>query len=585
VPFRSPLFRKLLVSAFALIAITILVLDFYLTRFMAHRETAAVEELLSSQVRVLAGEFASVEPAAAESWARQAELRAQARITAIRPDGSVMADSQRDPDSMENHRDREEVRAALEGHRGIAYRRSATLGRELCYAALPFTYRGQPGFVLRAARPLKELADSIAAVRLRILWASWVAAAVALVMAYFFSRSIAGRIRRLQVFAEGLVRGRTPERLVRDSNDELGALAASLSRTAVQLHELVDNVSLESARREAILASMVEGVLAVDNQLRVTFCNESFARAVGLHGAVPEHLPVLELVRDPGFLDMLGRVLVTHESIKQRMQLAAAEGRSYEVQAAPLSMGVRRGAIAILHDITDLERLERVRKDFVANVSHELRTPLTAIRGYAETLLDGALDDQENNRKFVEIIRSHSIRLNNIASDLLVLSELESGRPPAAPEPVPIQAALDSALRTVESEAAVRGVNLRAGTLAQARVLGHRIRLEQAFVNLLDNAVKFNRPGGEVRIDTQLTGDGKVQVTITDTGLGIPSEDLPRIFERFYRVDKARSREVGGTGLGLSIVKHVIERMGGSIAVASDLGKGSTFTVTLPVAD
>jgi two-component system phosphate regulon sensor histidine kinase PhoR len=585
VTFRSPLFRKLLISAFALIALTILVLDFNLTRFMAHRETVAVEELLASQVRLLAGEFASVDPAVAQPWAAQAARRAQARVTIIRPDGSVLADSQHDPESMENHADRAEVRAALEGRRGVAYRRSSTLGRDLCYLALPIEYRGRPGYVLRAALPLKGLSDAIADVRARILWASSVAAALALLMAYFFSRSFTQRIRRLQAFAEGLMRSRLPAKLARDANDELGELAASLSRTAGQLHELVDNVSLESARREAILASMVEGVLAVDNQLRVTFCNASFGRAVGMRGPVPEHLPVVELVRDPRFIDMLGRVLVTHESVKQRMQLAAAEGRAFEVQAAPLSMGARRGAIAILHDITDLERLERVRKDFVANVSHELRTPLTAIRGYAETLLDGALEDQENNRKFLEIIRSHSIRLNNIASDLLVLSELESGRPPAAPEPVPVQAALDSAIRTLESEAAVRGVNLRAGGLEPARVMGHRIRLEQAFVNLLDNAVKFNRPGGEVRVETHLTGDGKVRVVISDTGIGIPSEDVPRIFERFYRVDKARSREVGGTGLGLSIVKHVIERMGGCITVASELGKGTSFTITLPVAD
>jgi two-component system phosphate regulon sensor histidine kinase PhoR len=292
----------------------------------------------------------------------------------------------------------------------------------------------------------------------------------------------------------------------------------------------------------------------------------------------------LELVRDPAFLDLLSRVLVTHQTFKHRLQLAAADGRSFEVQAAPMSAGARRGAIAILHDITDLERLERVRKDFVANVSHELRTPLTAIRGYAETLLDGALEDEENNRKFLEVIRAHAIRLNNIASDLLVLSELESGQPAAEPEPVSVRAALESALRTVESEARVREVTLKPGTLADAEVTGYRIRLEQAFVNLLDNAVKFNRPGGEVRIEVCRSADNKVTISIADNGIGIPSEDLPRIFERFYRVDKARSREVGGTGLGLSIVKHVVERMNGTVTAESQLGKGSTFVIALPAA-
>jgi two-component system phosphate regulon sensor histidine kinase PhoR len=583
VTFRSPLFRKLLVSAFALIALTILILDFNITRVMARRQTSAVEQRLAAEARILSGELDTADPARAELWARDAERRAQARITLIRPDGVVFADSQHDPETMENHHDRPEIKDAYRGRTGVSIRRSATLGRDLCYLALPLTYRGERGYVLRLAVPLQELDDAISAVRWRLLGASWVAALAALVMAYFFSRTFTRRIRRLQSFAEGLLRGRPPSTLPRDSDDELGQLAASLSRAAEQLHELVENLSLESARREAILASMVEGVLAVDNELRITFCNESFARAVGARRTVPERLPVLELVRDPGFLDMLSRVLVTHESVKQRMQLAAADGRSFEVQAAPLSMGSRRGAIAILHDITDLERLERIRKDFVANVSHELRTPLTAIRGYAETLLDGALEDEENNRKFLEVIRAHAIRLNNISSDLLVLSELESGKPPAEPEPVPIRAALESAIRTVESEARVRGVKLLPGHLDNSRVMGHRIRLEQAFVNLLDNAVKFNHPGGEVRVETTRCADGSAKITISDTGIGIPSEDLPRIFERFYRVDKARSREVGGTGLGLSIVKHVIERMNGAISVDSELGRGSSFTVTLPV--
>jgi two-component system phosphate regulon sensor histidine kinase PhoR len=351
---------------------------------------------------------------------------------------------------------------------------------------------------------------------------------------------------------------------------------------AAQLEDLIDKLTLESGRREAILASMMEGVLAVDQELRVTFCNGAFARAIGARLPLPEGLPVLELVRDPTLLDLLSRALVANETIQQRLQLVAAGSRSFEVQAAPLAAGSRRGAIAILHDVTELERLERIRKDFVANVSHELRTPLTAIRGYAETLLDGALEDPENNRRFVEIIRAHAIRLNNIASDLLVLSELESGQPAAEPERVSVRAALEAALRTVESEARVRGVTLRAGRIEDVEVLGQKIRLEQALLNLLDNAVKFNRPGGEVVVEIARTPDGQANITISDSGIGIPSEDLPRIFERFYRVDQTRSREVGGTGLGLSIVKHVIERMRGTITAESQLGKGSRFTVLLP---
>ncbi len=401
--------------------------------------------------------------------------------------------------------------------------------------------------------------------------------------AFWFARGMGQRIARLKVFVEGLVSG-PPSVPPVDAPDELGALTDSLLRVATQVNDLVDKVRLEGARRDAILTGMVEGVLAVDKELRVTFCNAAFASAFGLHGAVPAGLPVLRLVRDPDFLEMLRAASASGESLKRRMHLTGADGRSFEVQAAPLAGPSSSGTMAILHDITDLERLERVRKDFVANVSHELRTPLTAIRGYAETLLDGALDDPEHRRRFVEIIQSHAIRLNNIASDLLTLSELESGRPPLAPGRLSVLATLEAAMRTVESEAAMRKVHLGWGTVEDLQVMGNKIKLEQAFVNLLDNAVKFNRAGGEVWVEASRMPGGKVAVSIADSGIGIPSEDVPRIFERFYRVDKARSREVGGTGLGLSIVKHVIEQMHGTVSVDSQLNKGSRFTVVLPEA-
>jgi two-component system phosphate regulon sensor histidine kinase PhoR len=247
-----------------------------------------------------------------------------------------------------------------------------------------------------------------------------------------------------------------------------------------------------------------------------------------------------------------------------------------------LVSGDKPGAIAILHDITDLERLENVRNDFVANVSHEFRTPLAAIGGYAETLLDGALEDHDNRRRFVEIIRSNATRLNSIAADLLTLSELQAGPGPPSSERVGIGDAIESALSTIGAEAALRGVTLEKGPIENVLVVGSRYRLEQALVNLLANAVKFNRPAGQVRVETKRAA-GEIGILVSDTGVGIPSQDLPRIFERFYRVDKARSRQVGGTGLGLSIVRHIVERMNGRVSATSQLGKGSVFTITLPL--
>jgi two-component system, OmpR family, phosphate regulon sensor histidine kinase PhoR len=417
---------------------------------------------------------------------------------------------------------------------------------------------------------------------LRVVIVVLAAIGLAQLIAWFFSLLLAKRIRGLNTFTERLLDAPLSGDELPEADDELGILNQSLHRMSTRIRDLVGTLSLESDRRESILASMVEGVLAVDNRLQVIFCNNPLARVLGAKAPVKVGTPVLDLVRDPALVNLLTQVIASGESVKHKIQLSSGEGKSFEAQAAPLAMPERRGAIVILHDITDIERLERIRKDFVANVSHELRTPLTAIRGYAETLLTGALADTENNRRFVEIIQSHAIRLNNIAADLMVLSELESGRPAAEPEVVSVRAAVEMAMATLESEARVRSVRLVAADPGDHFVLGHKIRLEQALVNLLDNAVKFNRAQGEARIETGLTTDGKVCIVVSDTGSGIPSDDLPRIFERFYRVDKARSRAVGGTGLGLSIVKHVVERMNGSIKVESMLGRGSSFTIIIP---
>lgn len=549
---------------------------------MARRQVENVEQRLASQARLACAEASIVSRGELEAWARVTGARAQARVTIIDPQGAVLADSEHDPETMENHFGRPEVRDARQNGSGTSIRHSATLDRDLCYFAVPFNYGGTAQHILRLAVPLEDVDSAVAAVRWRILGASLVAALVALIIAYFFSRSFTRRISRLQVFAEGLVNDRASGSLGADAEDELGALARSLDRAATQIREFVDRLNLESARRQAILASMVEGVLVVDNELRVIYCNESFARAAGVSLPITDRTPLLELLRDPDLLDELTRVMVSQGPAKRRLELASVAGRAFEVQIAPLSATSHRGAVAILHDVTDIERLERVRKDFVANVSHELRTPLTAIRGYAETLLEGALEDKENNRRFLEIIRAHSIRLNNIASDLLILSELESGKALGEPERVSLRASLESAMATVEAEARIRDVAILLDRIDDLSVMGDKVRFEQALINLLDNAVKFNRASGAVRVSAERASDGNVLVMISDTGVGIPSEDLSRIFERFYRVDKARSREMGGTGLGLAIVKHIIERMGGTVRVESQLGKGSVFTVVLP---
>jgi two-component system phosphate regulon sensor histidine kinase PhoR len=418
-----------------------------------------------------------------------------------------------------------------------------------------------------------------------VIAVSLLAAAIIVGGTWLLARLYARRVARLRVFAEGLLSGRLSQVPLRESADDLGALAGSLNRLSSRLRELSSGLTAEAERSEAILAGMSEAVVAVDQGLFIVFRNEAFARLVGANAALPVAMPVQELAPDREFVEMLRRAVISRQSSQQRLRLPGPlGGRTFDVHAAPLTVAGRRGAVAVLHDITELERLERVRRDFVANVSHELRTPLTAIRGYAETLLEGALEDRENNRRFVEIIKAHAIRLNSIASDLLTLAELDTDQAAPPPEPVSVRAAIEAALRTVEAEAALRGVELCPAIVEEATVLGHKTRLEQALVNLLDNAIKFNRAGGQARIECGPADGGRVRIAVSDTGIGISPTHLPRIFERFYRADKARSRDVGGTGLGLSIVKHVVERMNGAVAAQSEPGKGSTFTIVLPAA-
>ena len=550
---RVSLFRNRVWIAFLLIAAALLSLDWLGSRALTSRGRESAERALAAEARLLAGDLSVLSLTGLPQWAAASATSMNARVKVLDASGHTVADSAPAPASSNSD----------------------------WSASAPVATAARAGWTVRLSAKPTEWENSTDVI-LRRLLECLVAGVLAQGIAYIFSLLLAKRIRNLRALTERLLDANVADAEMPHAEDELGILNQSLHGMGLRIRDLLERVSMESGRREAILASMSEGVLAADNRLQVVFCNTSLAEAVGATEPVRPGTPVLDLVRDPELVNLLTQVLATGEPIKRRVQLLAGEGKTFEAQAGPLAMPNSRGVLIILHDITDMERLERVRKDFVANVSHELRTPLTAIRGYAETLLGGALADNENNRRFVEIIQSHAIRLNNIAADLMILSELESGRPAPLPERVSIKEAVDMAISTVESEARVRGVFLHSSVAEGLEVLGHKIRLEQALVNLLDNAVKFNREDGEASLTATVAGDGKVSIAVSDTGSGIPSSELPRIFERFYRVDRARSRAVGGTGLGLSIVKHVIERMNGTLRVESTVGRGSTFTILLP---
>jgi len=407
-----------------------------------------------------------------------------------------------------------------------------------------------------------------------------VVGATGLGFTYAVSRRWAQRTTMLQNFVDALPNNRTE--LPDAGPDEMQSLASAMRRMAERVQQLVERANLELSRRETIMACMAEGVLAVDKNLRVNFCNSAFAEAFSTRVPENEGRSLYEVVREPVLRDILERVAKTGKPERDLFRLPSAAGRWFDARTLPLGEEGRRGAVIALHDVTDIERQEETRKQFVADVSHELRTPLAAIRGYAETLLDGGLEDQANNRKFVEIILSHAIRLNNIASDLLVISQLDSATVPATPpEKIALHEVVISAFHSVERAAAAKSILVDLTQCQDCFVMGYRFRLEQVMVNLLDNAVKFNKSEGEVLVECATLADGRVRLAVADSGIGIPSEDLNRIFERFYRVDKARARPSGGTGLGLPIVKQVVEQMGGTVNVESTLGRGAKFIVIL----
>ena len=409
-------------------------------------------------------------------------------------------------------------------------------------------------------------------------------AALASGAAYLWWRSFRKRLHDLPELLDAALRGEPQVPVDSYRSGRLGVVSGLVQELGHRAAVRIEQLSVDSSHLHTILGSMSEGVLAVDSRLRVTFCNSSFARAVGIGRRELGGESLLEVVRDTRLLDLLKDVVVTRRASKCQLTLPAADGRSFEVNVVPLTDKSTAGAVAILYDSTELDRLERVRKDFVANVSHEIRTPLAAIQGYIETLLDGALDDDPRSvRPFLGIIDSNARRLTNIAADLLVLATLESDSPAIKLQTLTIGKSIESAIRAVHSVATDRGVRIIVSETPDVSMRINPTNLDHALLNLLDNAVKFNRPDGEVHITVTQPGPDDLRIEVRDTGVGIPSEEINRIFERFYRVDKARSKAVGGTGLGLSIVKHAVEQMGGTITVTSQLGRGSCFVLTLPI--
>ena len=591
---RSRIALKLTLTLVGFVAISTLVAGLYLTRGLEHVAVESVESRLGTAVRVLHDEARAVAGApasAAQAFAERVARPAMARVTLIAPDGRVLADSERAGEgvaSMENHAGRPEVRAALAGGLGRDVRRSNTIGAPLIYVAAPVTSAGRVVAVLRLAAPVEAATPAYESLRAVMLTGG----AIALVVALGIGLFVAGRVTRpvveMQDVARRMSEGNFDMRASVRSPDEIGTLGRSLNVMAGRLREKVGDLEREQAKATAVLDAMVEGVIATDGHDHIILINERARILFGLGRARAERLPLLEVIRNVDLHDVLGesRLAADGAVVSREVKLSEPSERVLQVHAVPLRFtGEARGVVMVLHDITELRRLEQVRTEFVANVSHEIRTPLTAIHGYLETLIDGALEEPENARKFLEIVFRHTERLGRLTDDLTDLSNIELGRISLRLEPTAVAEVADSVLAIIAPRASAGQVTVEAALPADLpRVVADRDRLAQILINLVDNAVKYTPKGGRVWLEVRVREPGVVEMAVCDTGAGIPKADLPRLTERFYRVDKARSRDLGGTGLGLAIVKHLVLAHGGELTIDSELWKGTTVRFTLPAA-
>ena len=508
--------------------------------------------------------------------AAQEGQAAGARVTIIGPTGNVLADSEASPATLENRASAPEFVAALAGRVGSDQRRSATIGTPFLYVAVPVS-----GGAVRLAYPLSDVEAVSQQVRRRLELGSALAFLFALVVAAVASVWSARRLERIVDVAARIAEGDLQARILETSPDEIGRVAGAIDKTARRVEQSFAEVRSSQHQLETLLNSMQDAVIAVSADGLVQWANQPMNRMVPQGTRLQQ--PVVETIRDPDFLATVKDATVSRE-VKTARATSIVPGRAFDVTAAPLPDG---GAVAVLRDLTETERVEKTRRDFIANVSHELRTPLTSIQGYAETLLDTTPENGVPTREFLEIIRKNSSRMSRLTEDLLTLARVESGETRFDVEPVPPAELLHDAEESFREIARTHGIDLRIQDHpipeSLAAVLADREAIHQVFSNLIDNALKYGASGGRIVLGAR-TVPHAVEFSVRDFGAGIASEHLPRLFERFYRVDKARSRESGGTGLGLAIAKHIMLAHGGSIRAESELAHGAIFLFTLPTA-
>jgi len=569
---RKRIFLKILVLIVVVVGVSTAALDFFIRRSWEASLSAQLQQDLQDKVQMFAAradrEAGSIP---FQQLTNEVAGAARARATIIERSGKVLADSEANSTEMENHATRPEFVAALRhGQIGGDTRTSHTLGIEFRYVAAPTSFGA-----VRLAYPLSAIRSDVAKVRRELLEASGIALLVGFVIALIAAESVSRRLRKMVTFAQEIQDGNLSARLDDSGSDEISLLAVALDKTAHQLEANFRRLDNSRQQLETLLNSMADAVVAVSAKREVVWFNGAMKKLAA--SSIKVGTPVIRAVRDPDFLRVVDDVLLQQKA--QSVSLySVAPSRTFGMTSAPLPDG---GAVCVLRDTTEIARVERTRRDFIANVSHELRTPLTSLLGYTETLLDESTDAK--SREFLEIMRRNAQRMTRLTEDLLTLARVESGEYPLQQAPVGAHELLKDAQVSFNELARAKGLTIEILDPPDVHVFADRDAIHQVFANLLDNALKYASGTKKIEIGA-IDRSGKIEFYVRDFGPGIPSEHLSRLFERFYRVDKARSREAGGTGLGLAIVKHIVLNHQGEIGVNSELGHGSVFWFRLPVA-
>lgn len=571
-------------------AATLAIAATYAVRSLRRFHEDQVSESLQASARLVAWEVARlpIDPAT-DSLDGQCKAMGPlvgARITVILPDGVVVGDSDEDPGRMGNHANRPEVAAAFDGATGKSSRFSDTMKRTLKYVAIPVRTNGNVSAVVRLSRPLAEIRWSQRVLSRQILLGALSAVLLFAVVALYLSRRITRPLEEMRRVAKNLAAGDLNSRMAVTTDDEVGDLARALNETASQLRARMETISRQQEEQRAVLTCMVEGVLAVDPDGRILYINDAAARLLDVVADRAHGHSVQEVVRHHGLQEFIAATMNDTNTSETALAMRGVEERFVHVHGAQLKgpAGAHIGALVVMNDITRMKRLERVRSDFVANVSHELKTPITALKGCVETLSGDSTPTPDDAARFMDMMGRHVRRLEAVVEDLLSLSRLEfdvEGAGHVNRETGVLSDILERVVQTHASNAESSGISLAVACSGDLRAPVNPPLLEQAVGNLVDNAIKYSGHGTEVRIVVSRE-NGRIAIRVADQGPGIEKKHLPRLFERFYRVDRARSRALGGTGLGLSIVKHIALAHGGNVTVESVVGQGSIFTIHLP---